>query len=558
MILSDVVLIAALLVALLFWWRRRAPARTVAVASAATIALIAAIYGMGVDRWQAVPGIVAALVILLSLLIWKARRSPRRDRLPFVSGTLLALVVLVALLPIYLFPVTDLPKPSGKHAVGVRSFELDDRSRLGVFSAADDQPRRLLVRVWYPAQNTDGLKPRPYFSELETEHTARSTGALFRFPAYFTYLRHVRTNSYEGAPLLEGAADLPTVIYSHGYTSFLSQNTALMEELASHGYVVYSVQHTDDSSATVFPNGEVVPMDPALVEQTKDSPEAQGKFPEAMVKGYTSKEFDARIEGQLQQAKDTMDKKERIVESAGVWLADRLFVHDQLQQGAVPDDVAQIVAASKLDRVGEIGMSFGGSTTGAVCMVDARCAAGVNLDGGDFHVLPFDADMPRPFLMFHSDIGGMYRALNVPAAGFERSFNDFSYERFEHAGQRPDMFRLHLKSSAHLGLSDFTLFMRRPVRDAMLGTTPTEVMIGAQNDFVRGFFDKYLRGVANDFPKSEYRKYSGWAVPYDNQAVRDWWLSKSDLERQPIESHIEALKQRVSPAATTASSATVE
>jgi predicted dienelactone hydrolase len=277
-----------------------------------------------------------------------------------------------------------------------------------------------------------------------------------------------------------------------------------------------------------------------------------------MVNGYTSKNFDERIEGQLQQAKDTMDKKERIVESAAVWLADRLFVHDQLQQGAVPADVAQIVAASKLDRVGEIGMSFGGSTTGGICMVDARCAAGVNLDGGDFHFLPFDADMPRPFLMFHSDIRGMYRAFNVSAPGFERSFNDFSYERFANAGQRPDMYRLHLKDSAHLGLSDFTLFMRRPVRDATLGTTPTEVMIGAQNDFVRGFFDKYLRGIDNDFPTPEYRKYRNWALPYNNQAVRDWWLSKSDAERQPIESHIAALKQRVSPAATTAPSATVE
>jgi hypothetical protein len=182
----------------------------------------------------------------------------------------------------------------------------------------------------------------------------------------------------------------------------------------------------------------------------------------------------------------------------------------------------------------------------------------VNLDGGDFHFLPFDADMPRPFLMFHSDIRGMYRAFNVSAPGFERSFNDFSYERFANAGQRPDMYRLHLKDSAHLGLSDFTLFMRRPVRDATLGTTPTEVMIGAQNDFVRGFFDKYLRGIDNDFPTSEYQKYRNWALPYNNQAVRDWWLSKSDAERQPIESHIAALKQRVSPAATTAPSAMVE
>ncbi|MBL8268074.1 hypothetical protein, partial [Steroidobacter sp.] len=421
MIPSDIVLIAALIVCVAVWWMRRLAARAKLLAGAAGIALVAAIYGVAVDRWQATVGIVAALIFLGSLLIWKVRRSPRRDRVPFISGTLLALVSVAAVVPIYLFPVPDLPKPAGQYAVGVRSFELVDRSRLGVWHAADDEPRRLLVRVWYPAQSTDGLQARPYFDAAEAEHTARSMGNLFKFPPFLTYMRHVGTNSFPSAPLLTGATHLPTVIYSHGYTAFLNQNTVLMEDLASHGYVVYSVQHTYDSSATVFPNGEVAPMDPALVDQAANSDEAKGKYPEATVKGYTSKEFDDRLAGQLQQAKENLDKPQRIVQSAPIWVADRLFVHDQLQQGAVPSEVTEIVAASNLERVGEIGMSFGGSTTGAVCIIDPRCAAGVNLDGGDFHLIPFNADEPRPFLMFHSDMRGMYRMFNKDTSGGVRS-----------------------------------------------------------------------------------------------------------------------------------------
>lgn len=555
MIASDVVLIAALVLCVIVWWMRRAAARARLLAGAAGVGLIAAIYGVGVDRWQATLGMVASLIFLVALLIWKIRRSPRRDRAPFISGTLLALVAVLAIVPLYLFPVTDLPKPGGQYPVGVRSFELVDRSRPGVWEAGDNEPRRLLVRVWYPAQGTDGLTPRPYFDALEAEHTARSMGKLFRFPPFLTYARHARTNSYEDAPLLTGASALPTVIYSHGYTSFLSQNTALMEDLASHGYAVYSVQHTYDASATVFPNGDVAPMDPALIDEALQGRE---KMPEAMVKGFTSKEFDDRLAGQLQQASDSLAKPERIVQSAPIWVADRVFVHDRLQQGAVPAEVAEIVAASALERVGEIGMSFGGSTTGAICIIDPRCAAGVNLDGGDFHLVPFNADMPKPFLMFHSDIEGLYRMLNVEPSGSERSFNDFSYERFQNAGELRDVFRLQLRGASHLGFSDLSLFMRRPVRDGMLGTTPTEVLIGAQNDFVRGFFDKYVRGAANDFPKPEFQKYRGWALPYDDKPVRDWWLSKSDDERRELQDRIDALKARVSYPAPVPPNATAE
>lgn len=544
MIPSDLALIAALAVCVVVWWMRRAAARTAWLASAAVIGVAASIYGVSVDRWQASLGLVVSLIFVVALLIWKARRAPRRDRVPFISGMLLALLAAAAVAPLYLFPVSDLPEPSGQYAVGVRNFELADRSRLGVWRAKEDEPRRLLIRVWYPAQSVAGLKRRRYFDPIETTHTARSMGELFRFPPFLTYMRHVRTNSYEGAPLLTGAANLPTVIYSHGYTSFLSQNTALMEDLASHGYVVYSIQHTYDSSTTVFPNGDIAPMDPELVKEALDA-QSRTKIPEAMLEGYTSKEFDDRLAGQLQHANDSIGDNERIIRSAAIWVADRLFVHDELQRRAVPADIVDIVAASKLDHVGEIGMSFGGSTTGAICIIDSRCAAGVNLDGGDFHFIPFDADMPHPFMMFHSDIGGFYRSLNMEPSGSERSFNDFSYERFQNAGELHDVYRLQMRGAAHLGFSDFSLFMRRPVSDGLLGTTPPEVMIGAQNDFVRGFFDKYVRGVANQFPQAEFEKYRGWALPYDDKAVRDWWLSKSDAERLQLQTRIDELKRRV-------------
>jgi predicted dienelactone hydrolase len=487
-------------------------------------------------------GVFAGMVFLLAVAIGAVRNSERRS-VRYVSGSLVAVLGALAIAAIYLFPVGKLPAPSGKYAVGVRTFELDDESRLGVFHAEADVPRRLLVRVWYPAEPAPGATPRRYFDEAELQSTARSMGEQLGFAPMLTYLKHVRTNAYEGAPLVAGAKQLPTIFYSHGYGSFLSQNSVLMEELASHGYVVYSVQHTYESSATVFPDGSVAPTDPALVEETRNSPEAKGDFSPAMVLGWTGATFDQRLEGQLQYAQESLERSERIVaRSAPTWAADQMFVHDRLQRGEVPESVAPIAAASDLTRTGEMGMSFGGATAGVVCMLDKRCVAAVNLDGGDFPFLPFNADLPVPFLMVHSDF---YNAFGVTSLGGQRSFNDFSYESFARAGTRDDIYRAQVKRAGHLGLSDYTLFMRRPLRDALLGSTPTDVMIGAQNDLVRGFFDKHLRGAENDFPTAQYRKYAGWVVPYKNRGLRAWWLAKPEEERAAIEKRIDELKSKM-------------
>ena len=545
MTLADFLLIVATVVFLAAWWFRAMPARSKVLLLSALALLAAAAWDVWDDRWQATVGVCASLVFLLATAIGSVWNSQRKV-VHYLSGTLLTLLGALSIAAIYLFPVWQLPAPMGKHAVGVRTFELDDAGRPGVFHAAPDEPRRLLVRVWYPAEPARGAIPRQYFSEAEARTTARSMGELMGFPQFLTYLKHVRTNAYENAPLVSGAANLPTVFYSHGYGSFLAQNSALMEDLASHGYAVFSVQHTYDSSATVFPDGSVAPIDPALVEQLLNSPEGKGEFPKAMVQAPPGATFDERLEGQLQYAADSLEKGERItIKSAPTWAADQMFVHDRLQSGEVPDSIAPIAAACDLARTGEMGMSFGGATAGVVCLLDKRCVAGINLDGGDFPFLAFNADLPVPFLMLHSDFGNLYKAFGVTAEGPQRSFNDFSYARFENAGKSEQVYRAQVKQAAHLGLSDFTLFMRRPIRDAILGSTPTAVMIGVQNDLVRGFFDKHLKGVDNNFPKSEYQKYAEWVVPYDNPGLSDWWQDKSSEERTQITKRINDLKAKM-------------
>ena len=136
--------------------------------------LVAGVAGFLDDRWQALAGVGFAAVVLVVLLVNRLRRTGRKHGTPFVSGTLFTLMALGPVAAIVMFPVFQLPKPSGEHAVGVRTFELADASRPGLFNAPAGAPRRLLVRVWYPAGDTSGLRQRPYFSQRESETTART------------------------------------------------------------------------------------------------------------------------------------------------------------------------------------------------------------------------------------------------------------------------------------------------------------------------------------------------------------------------------------------------
>lgn len=539
---ADILLIIAIGGFLACWWIRYLPRRGRLLLSLALLALAASVWGVLDDRWQAAVAVVVSIDFLLALAI--GRYWGKRSGVPYYSGTLLTVLGLLAIVPLYLFPVWRLPPPSGPQEVGIRTFELDDASRLGVFTAAD-APRRLLVRVWYPARPVAGASPRYYFDQGEARTTALTMGSLLGFTPLLTYIKHVPTNAYEDAPLIPDAHNLPTLFYSHGYTSFLAQNSALCEDLASHGYVVYSVQHTGDSSATLFPDGTVAAMDPALLEEAKKEASDNSETRQAQIQGATGDTFDRRLEGTLRYAADSLDHDHRIrIRSPRAWVADQIFVHDRLEAGEVPEAIRPIAAACDLTRTGEMGMSFGGATAGTIGLLDSRCVAAINMDGGDFHLLAFNADMPVPLLMLHSDIRGMYNMLGVTPKGEPRSFNDFSYEAFANAGQQANVHRIEIKDSAHLGLSDFTLFMRRPLRDPLLGSTPSDVMIGAQNDLVREFFDKYLRGKQNDFPNAQFKKYADWVVPYKNAGLRDWWLAKPQAEQAELQRRIEELKAK--------------
>ncbi len=519
----DSVLYTLLLVVMVVWWWRSRLLPLVLL-----LVLVVGVLAVADHRWQAAVAAVSALVLLVVFLLTRKRTGP-----PWFSGGLASMMCALAALSLWLFPHEDLPPPDGPLPVGVRDFLLIDGNRLGVLADAADEPRKLLVRVWYPAEPVAGAKPRSYFTHAEAEATASGLGNLIGAPFLLRYLKHAYTNAVEDAPPAAADEPRPVVVYSHGYTSFAGQNAALMENLASHGYLVFSVHHSYDSSPAVFPDGTVLAEDPALMEML--SGDGGGGVSAEMFAAFTGKTHADRRAGQLGMREAAIASGQRLTTvSAPIWVADRVFVLDALAAGQVPETVADVVAQGGYEHTGQMGMSFGGSTTGSFCMVDNRCAAGVNLDGADYHYTAFNRNVPVPFLMMYSDYQRLGRMLSDDPDIQVHAYNDYSYERHEIAGVRTDIHRLAVRDVMHLGYSDLTYFMRNPVRESILGPIDGERMLRIQNDLVRGFFDRYLRGRNADFPSAELAVHGDWVTAQQLVGLADWWVGEHPEDRAEL------------------------
>lgn len=170
----DLLLVATLLAALLAWWIPALPGRRGLLALASTLALGAGLYAAWDDRWQAGVGAFAGFSLLLGACL---RRKPVRG-LPFRTGSLYGLLVLLAIAALYLFPVAPLPAPSGPYAVGVRDFELDDPSRPGLLGAPAGP-------CWYVPGTRRARSPAPHHATTSTRtRHAAPRGASVKYSAF--------------------------------------------------------------------------------------------------------------------------------------------------------------------------------------------------------------------------------------------------------------------------------------------------------------------------------------------------------------------------------------
>ncbi|SNY52649.1 alpha/beta hydrolase family protein [Paractinoplanes atraurantiacus] len=215
-------------------------------------------------------------------------------------------------------PRLTLPAPTGPHPIGTVERHLADGRR------------ELMVGIWYPAAARRGpvvpWMPGALLRALLADNGLPSDAAASPLTA-----------AHEGAPALRALGRRPVIVFSHGADGHRSEITVIVQELASHGYTVVTVDHTD--SYTEFPGGRLhVPDD------------------DVSVTPY-----------------DHAD--------------DITFVLDHLED----------VTAGR--RIGMFGYSKGGTATAIIVGRDRRVRAGISLDGPMECQPPLTTDIHRPFLM---------------------------------------------------------------------------------------------------------------------------------------------------------------
>lgn len=169
-------------------------------------------------RWQMAPLYAAGVMAVAWLAV------PRWSRLAGWIGAGAGFAALFAtIMAAVLVPMFRLIPPGGPMAVGTRLYELVDASRPEP-QGSGTAPRRLMVQLWYPALAGTGRGAAAYRDAV-------------RDPM-LSHLRWIPTDADVGADFDPTPQALPLVLFVHGLGGARTQNTGLMQEMASRGFAV--------------------------------------------------------------------------------------------------------------------------------------------------------------------------------------------------------------------------------------------------------------------------------------------------------------------------------
>ncbi|MFS1703760.1 alpha/beta hydrolase family protein [Alteromonas sp. AMM-1] len=131
------------------------------------------------------------------------------------------------------FPADVMPElsESGEYKVGVTTLTVSYPDLVTDISGSKTA-RSLTLEVWYPT--TVGTDVTFYSDEVRS-------GKQFE----------VAANAYRDVEIANTDSAYPVVVISHGYTGYRTIMYYLGEHLASHGYIVAAIDHTDSTNKEV-------------------------------------------------------------------------------------------------------------------------------------------------------------------------------------------------------------------------------------------------------------------------------------------------------------------
>ncbi len=377
-----------------------------------------------------------------------------------------------------------LAPPAGPYPIGTVALHLVDRSRPDPWLPVA-RPRELMASVWYPAKHGSHYPLAPWMPPAAGRLFVRQmipAPPVIRPhsppapapPAPLDGVRLPVTRARTGPPVDPLPGRCPVVLYSPGYQDDRELGTGLVSDLASHGYIVVTIDHTYEAAEVEFPAGRV----------------------------------------ELSRQQNTLAD---LAKSATVRVADTRFVLDELaalNSGTNPDAghrplPAGLAGALDLARTGMFGHSLGGATAANAMAADPRIGAGIDLDGSITPASAPDDVLQSPGLT--AGLAGSVakriagRPFMIMSSGGLGPDRDDTWRTFwpELSGWR--LF-LSLRDSEHYSYTDDEEFLSqlaaagiispRAVRQVVIpaiGTIHPGQAVAAERAYIGAFFDLHLR-----------------------------------------------------------------
>ena len=275
----------------------------------------------------------------------------------------------------------------------------------------------------------------------------------------------IHAHAFANAPVSGEETTYPVLIFEPGLGPTVSDYTTLLEDLASHGYIIVGANPTYSASAVVFADGRIV-------EQS-----ASGNIPDNA------------------SVPETKQIADRLVQ---IWADDMIFAMNQARR-LNADPQSLLAGRMDLTHIGVFGHSFGGAAAAEVCHLDVRCQAGADLDGYPYGDV-VQSGLPQPFLFVWST------GNDSNDAHYQQAVQDIDaiYSRLETG------YQVTVRGARHFNFTDYAVEFSPVLKlFGVLGPIDGERGLQISRAYVLAFFDATLKdgnpsrlqGLSADFPE---------------------------------------------------------
>lgn len=377
-------------------------------------------------------------------------------------------------------PPKQLPPPTGKYGVSRIGYDWTDKSRVDPTARIPGDHREIMVYLWYPTDKNrrDGrAEYLPGVDAIANSPEARAMKEFWGDAWELVSLGRVKIDISEKELLAKGKERFPLIVFSPGLGINSTSYAMLIQEVASRGYVVASIEPTFEVPAVAFPDGRVLGLSEDATGRHKTSPpgDTKEKFLKRM------HDFDTAH----------LDK----------WAGDiRLAIDNVTELNAADKEVGPFSGRIDLNNIAAWGHSFGGLAAARACQVDSRIKACLNADGlgQDGPIFSFANTPPpaQPFMwmeLYHEPpTDALLTVFHTTREEWNQTHAvQLSANEKELKACPGGSFHVSIR---HPGIEQFTLTDRQLIR----AKTPEEIANAAHaleaiEQYSNAFFDRYLK-----------------------------------------------------------------